>query len=458
MTRFVSFPSPPGALSGMRFVSLRSILTFLLAGHFLTGVLGCGEKNPVRSDVPDPGSASRPDAAYDLSQEPLDWLLENGHPLTSLTSDDFSDLEFLKEVIGEKRIVQLGESGHGVAEFDQAKVRLIRFLHQEMGFNLLAFESSIFDCYWADLMADEMTAREMMRASIFPVWWTLETLPLFDYLKETRATDHPLTLAGFDIQHSGNARLERAGFLAEVVGRLDPAYGQQVRNTIERFDLYWSPPESLEPFYLELLDFFDTRKEEFLAAYSDDPVTPRIARQMAWSALRLIEYARAGKGSEIRDRAMAGNLIKVATEVFPSSRIIVWAHNYHIRYNGTATDGQPNMGERIWSFFGLRDGIYSVGLYMYEGSAALNDGRIYTIEPARPEFLEGYLARAGTPFLFVDFFKDDPARAAGWMEKEIPTRTWGAIQINLVPADQYDAVLFIRTVRPPTFRLAPAPG
>ena len=44
--------------------------------------------------------------------------------------DTFPDLGFLREVIGNRRIVQLGESGHGVAEFNEAKVRLIKFLHQ----------------------------------------------------------------------------------------------------------------------------------------------------------------------------------------------------------------------------------------------------------------------------------------------------------------------------------------
>ncbi|UZM99375.1 hypothetical protein OL548_03105 [Lysinibacillus sp. MHQ-1] len=37
----------------------------------------------------------------------------------------------------------------------------------------------------------------------FGVWWTKETLPLFEYAKTTQATEKPLVLAGFDIQQQG---------------------------------------------------------------------------------------------------------------------------------------------------------------------------------------------------------------------------------------------------------------
>ncbi|WP_128896869.1 hypothetical protein [Longirhabdus pacifica] len=36
----------------------------------------------------------------------------------SLDSTDYSDLEFLKDVLKDKRIVMLGESSHGVSEYN----------------------------------------------------------------------------------------------------------------------------------------------------------------------------------------------------------------------------------------------------------------------------------------------------------------------------------------------------
>ncbi|MFC0131099.1 hypothetical protein CR105_04570 [Massilia eurypsychrophila] len=124
------------------------------------------------------------------------------HPIRSLYSDDFSDLQFLKPVLAAKRVVQLGESGHGVAEFNLVKVRLIQFLHQQMGYDVIAFESSLPQCYLADQAIGSAMPIEVMKRCLFPIWHSNETLPLFDYLDASRKSGKRLTLAGFDTQDS----------------------------------------------------------------------------------------------------------------------------------------------------------------------------------------------------------------------------------------------------------------
>src|SRR5438094_7386646 len=71
------------------------------------------------------------------------WTRSNHFAIASVVStagDDFADLQFLENVVGDRRLVQLGESGHGVAQFDSAKVRLVEFFHERMGFDVMAFE------------------------------------------------------------------------------------------------------------------------------------------------------------------------------------------------------------------------------------------------------------------------------------------------------------------------------
>jgi erythromycin esterase len=83
----------------------------------------------------------------------VSWARANHHPIASVQTfegDTFADLQFFKTVLKDRRIVQLGESGHGVAEFNHAKVRLIKFLHQQMGFDVMAFESGLYECYNAN--------------------------------------------------------------------------------------------------------------------------------------------------------------------------------------------------------------------------------------------------------------------------------------------------------------------
>ena len=76
-------------------------------------------------------------AAQSSGAEWIAWARDHSYPIAAtapVTDDDYSDLQFFKQVIGDRRLVQLGESGHGVGQFDSAKVRLVKFFHEQMGF------------------------------------------------------------------------------------------------------------------------------------------------------------------------------------------------------------------------------------------------------------------------------------------------------------------------------------
>ena len=63
-------------------------------------------------------------------------------PIKSISPHDtnFTDLEFLKKVLENKRIVCLGESTHDDASTFLAKTRLIKFLHEKLGYTILLWE------------------------------------------------------------------------------------------------------------------------------------------------------------------------------------------------------------------------------------------------------------------------------------------------------------------------------
>src|SRR5262245_11525127 len=68
-----------------------------------------------------------------------DWMAEHAVSIRSIDvkDDDFSDLEPLMAAIGTSRVVQMGEPSHGAGSAFAAKARLIKFLHQRMGFDVL---------------------------------------------------------------------------------------------------------------------------------------------------------------------------------------------------------------------------------------------------------------------------------------------------------------------------------
>ncbi|HYB93958.1 MAG TPA: erythromycin esterase family protein [Vicinamibacterales bacterium] len=409
-------------------------------------------------------AAQNPGAAW------VSWAREHHHPIAAIhaaSGDTFADLQFLKALLGDRRIVQLGESGHGVAEFNHAKVRLIQFLHQQMGFDVLAFESGLVECYNANRTSTH-TPLTLMRACIFGVWHTSEVLPLFEYIKSTQGTDRPLTLAGFDTQISSASGITyRPPMFADMVRVVEPARAPRVLELDQQYinalrtggGSYAIANESaLTEFYggLELL--FQERRAPLSEVFPASDV--KVAERAAWSMLRYLEQLRAGVqrpsdtgetgGGGIRDFGMANNLTFLANDLYAGRKIIVWAHNFHIRHDNTATvSTQPTMGKWVRERF--RDQLYTIGLYMNQGTAAMNNRVVYPINPAQANTMEWVMAQTGSAVLFMDFLHQRRVDGNSWMFEPTRQREWGTNSFTMVPRDQYDGVLFIDTVKAPAY-------
>lgn len=76
------------------------------------------------------------------------WIRKNAAPLKTVDAGNgFADLQPLKAMIGDARIVALGEATHGASEFFRLKHRLVEFLAAEMGFTVFSIEAPMPDAY-----------------------------------------------------------------------------------------------------------------------------------------------------------------------------------------------------------------------------------------------------------------------------------------------------------------------
>jgi erythromycin esterase len=407
----------------------------------------------------------------------ISWLRENHHALrppaaASSAQDDYADLQFLKQVIGDRRIVQIGESHHSVAEYGALKTRLIKFLHQEMGFGVLAFESSIYECFAADLR--QMTPEDSLFATLFSVWAFEDVLPLFAYLKETQSTARPLAFAGFDPQISSSSGVAtRPDFFQRVIGVLDPGYAREVA----QFDAQFidriqrdGPPyanqegDRLVAFYTRLSNYLEVNRDALAELFPGD-ASPLMAHRVAWSSIKLVELMRSFANDPndvtlqghmaIRDSAMADNLTFLANTLHPGKKIIVWAANIHVRHaNEQTTWVFPTMGGWLKQRFGGE--LYTIGLYPNRGTVP--GGRtVFTIDPAEPGTLERLLSDAGAPQLFVDLLSQPANDGTRWMYEPMLSRDasisgpQAMLPVLIVPREQYDGLIFIDRVSAPRF-------
>lgn len=398
-----------------------------------------------------------------LPDENPDWVehaRSTGWPVESLDGEDFSDLAFLREVIGDRRIVQLGESGHGVAEFNRAKVRLIEFLHREMGFDVVAFESSLFECWRANELADSLSPPELMRHCIFGVWHTEEVLELFRYIKETRSTERPLRLAGFDVQISTGTAGVRPDFWRRLLTPVSPERAAEAASldstflALRRDEAELSRRrEELSAGYRDLERFVEENREPLAEAHADSAEIVGLARRLAASTVSYIEQLTGGGGARTlaRDRGMAENLDFLLRELYPEAKIVTWGHNFHLRHANQEVEPSPVRTMGSWVVEDWRSELYTVGLYARRGRMASNSRNVYNVLPPETGSLESILGHVGEPHLWVDLARTGEGEGGSWVHLPVVARSWGTNDVTLVPGDQYDAILFIDRVSAPDY-------
>lgn len=395
-----------------------------------------------------------------------------------IEKESFKDLAMLKPLLHDKRIVFLGESSHGVAEFNQAKTRLIQYLHEEMGYNVLAFESGLSNASLAYGQIGTQSAEQTMKDSIFGVWWSKEILPLFDYLKRTQDSEKPLMLTGFDMQFQYplmDGKWLKDGKLAERLKQAEEKLADYAGGT--ELEAYQKEKNRLIGVYKEVLRALKAKESEqhIKALY---PSNPKLVKQLERSLQDRIrvadEYVELSikanrsyaeedytayaetflESMEWRDQAMLDNLLWLATEVYPNEKFIVWAHNDHIRKAHSEVMGSPYpvklMGERLpeeWKKYS-----YVLGLYPVSGKTSDNSGAVHDVLPLEEGSIESIVSQASrSPYTFIDLKHRSNERGNSWMFEPRYAYSWGMIPESFVARDQYDGLLLIDDVHPPQY-------
>lgn len=459
--------------------SPRSFVRTLLLLPFLASLAACGDA--VVAGAPE-AAALRLErgtdrlltgAEMETAEDPLAppenedwarWAAENAHPVRSLASGEFADLRFMNGLLKGKRIVQLGESGHGVAEFSTAKVRLIKYLHQEQGFDVVAVESGLFECHYVNGLAATAPPVVVQVNCMFGVWQVKEVEELFAYIRQTRATDRPLQLAGFDTQFSSALIRSRPRLLRQLIAPLDRAYADSVGRTDSVFVLRMTGPFASRAAYLqanqERLIAFYTELEGYLernraALAGGSPARDGYALAWRQSAHSMPAYIRqyllpSAQGFAVRDLGMADNLDFIREEMFPGKKVIVWAHNSHISHGTNVHPAQRiSMGSHLAERH--REELYTIGLYGYRGRQRDNAGTVYPVRSPMPAgSLESILYRARKRQLFVDLSRQERTPGTEWMFEPTVAHAWGVRPESQVLRDQYDGILFVDTTNPPT--------
>lgn len=378
------------------------------------------------------------------------------------------DLAPLRNMIGDARLVLLGEATHGSREFFTMKHRIVELLVRDLGFTVFAIEAHLAEVdrineYVINGTGDpDVLLRELSMWS----WHTDEVADLIRWIREynlARGERPAVSFRGFDMQRSDTAMRAVEAYLQRVAGA-------DAQLLVAQFDCF------------ETFSFFAPAYRN-LPAEERDACAARVASvheamvanrdaYIARSSVReydlMLRYARvivqheayAAPRPPMRDVSMAENATWLAEVLHRGEKIVYWAHNNHV-----TTEPELRMGHEMRKTFAPSEMVtigfvFDRGDFWAHGSASAPN-RINHIDSWQEGIYEPLFRGTGHPLLLIDLrniYSSDARRVFGttssiWRLGGIydPAHIAHAREQTTL-SKAFDIVIWIETVTPSRVR------
>jgi erythromycin esterase-like protein len=387
----------------------------------------------------------------------IDAIAATAHPL----EDSMKDFDPILELIGDARIVLIGEATHGTHEFYRRRAELTRRLILEKGFSAVTAEADWPDAYRVNRFVrgigkDSEAVEALEDFKRFPTWmWrNADVLDFVGWLREHNdKLKDPASKVGFyglDL-YSLHASITA---VLEYLDRADPEAARRARYRYSCFEHFGEDPQTygyatsfgLSPdcereVILQLVEL-QRHREEMVARGGVAAEDERFQAEMNARVVKdAEEYYRSmfeGRVSSwnIRDRHMADTLDALLAHLdrrLGRAKAVVWAHNSHVgdaRATEMGEAGEINIGQLARERHPGQARLIGFSTYTGTVTAASNWGgpaERKRIRPGLPASYEGIFHRTGVPsFLFT---LGELGEAAGGLREPRLQRAIGVVYL-----------------------------
>jgi len=432
-----------------------------------------------------------PVAGIDDSARPfIEWAREHAQPIeTTRPGHGFEDLQGLRDIVGDARVVAIGESEHYIGEFFEMKHRFVEFLVEEMGFTAVAFESGFADAaVLHDYVLGGPAVNHMWDEGLTAGHAVFqETRDMVEWMRAYNADPehrHEIQLFGAEYLGFNGTWMPAMEPVLRFLDRVDPGSAAVVRESllplIRKFDRR-SDPETDDAFhsgrnhllhhvaYLDELTAADRqaltaetarlvyRFELYRHVYTDASSPEnfewafRLARTLQQADRFYFFRPEANGGWEKLAPFDRKAMMNIRAEVVRDNvgwmldrghKVILLVHNLHAMRSG-------DMGTALSRMLG--DDYVSIGSTYRQGTTITEgltaDFAAVEQPPATHEGIDGVLAEVGPPMFLLDLGQvPDEGAVHDWLSRPRKMRAIGGYFGDGIPLEDWDALYFIRDI------------
>jgi len=371
---------------------------------------------------------------FEANSKEINWLKTHVVRIKTVKAGNgFEDLEPLKKIIGDARIVGLGENTHGSSEVFQMKHRLVEFLASEMGFTIFSIEANMPEAYRINdyVLYGVGDAKKLLKGMYFWTWNTQEVLNMIEWMKKYNISHKDkIQFTGFDMQVTLVA--------VENIKNYSKKYDRSIKSKIDSISALFDKLklkrlqniESMDTIVnikskcAQLLSYFFENKFKISKVINITEYNWLIQNvNILVQNIKLVE--KSDTGYNYRDECMAKN-IEWILENNPKVKIVLWAHNEHISKQEGA------MGGYLSKKYG--DNYFNIGFLSNSGTYTASNYNSHSITSnnilieGKPGSFEYSFHKIGIPFFLFNFdqvYDNQPERE--WLTKSLNFRSIGAI-------------------------------
>ena len=411
----------------------------LLAALLLTSAVYAGPRR--RAAAPPPPEA------------PAEWLAKHAIPLaTTEATGNVDDLAPLAAIVGDAHVVGLGDPTHGMHEHFTAKLRIVQFLVQRMGFDVLAMEGSFpqFERINAYVQGGSGDVKQLMLPrngeQLYWFWDTEEFVAVVEWMRNynlTRGSKPAIEIVGADMYDGATA----ANMVVDYLKGIDPAEGAAATDAYTCAHS-WVSNEVCS----SALSKTRTIAQQIAAKESDD--TARTSPRAFADALHLSNLVTqwlSGTGF-MRDVAMGDNVAWAKDHRGSAQKVIYWAHNEHVTRGSsvygviTSFTAGSMLAQKFGSDYVNFGGAAGAGQFLTQSRTGQRL-TMPSLTPAGPDDYETFFHASRAPNIVVPLRDPHPFLGSPHHMREGGTGEYsdtapnGDFLVNLT--SRFDAVVFI---------------